>query len=75
MKSEIISSGKKHYELKLQSNVYVHAINLCLPPMALPEDNYFDLLPGEIRTIKIQSPTKLTNQAVSVKVLIRHEQV
>ncbi len=38
----------------VSSDSYAHAVHLELPDGALPEDDYFDLLPGERRTITIR---------------------
>ena len=48
------------YLVKLRSDVFAHAVHLALPPGAEPEDDYFDLLPGESRTVRVRSPRALT---------------
>ncbi|MFA6426419.1 MAG: glycoside hydrolase family 2 protein [Phycisphaerae bacterium] len=69
LKWQITSAGKDGYKLKLQADVYVHAVNVSLPSGAVTDDNYFDLLPGQQRTIEIKSLKKLNNQNVFVEVL------
>jgi beta-mannosidase len=39
----------------IKSPVYAHAVRLSLPEGCLPEDNFFDLLPGEEREISIET--------------------
>jgi hypothetical protein len=60
-------TGKKRYEVTVASDAYAHAVELALPPGAQPDDNLFDLLPGESRTIGVTSPVRLTAKNVAVR--------
>ena len=46
---------------------YAHAVHLELPPGAVPSDDYFDLLPGETRRIRVQSERPLSVRNVRVR--------
>ncbi len=41
--------------VEVRSATYAHAVHLELPAGAMPADDYFDLLPGEIRRIHVRS--------------------
>ncbi len=47
------------YEVSVWTDVFAHAVELSLPGHARCEDNYFDLLPSEKRTIRVISPIAL----------------
>ena len=64
---EVRPAGKRRYEVTVASDAYAHAVELCLPLGAQPDDNLFDLLPGESRTIGVMSPVKLTAKNVGVR--------
>jgi beta-mannosidase len=55
------------YMVKVSSSVYAHAVHFILPEGSLPSDNYFDLLPGESRAVRIKSQRKLEAGAVGVR--------
>lgn len=52
----ITPAGTNGYRLRIATDVHAHAVQIALPDEAVPEDNYFDLLPGESRTINVRSP-------------------
>ena len=41
--------------VKISTRAWAHAVHFKLPTGAVPEDDYFDLLPGETKTIRIMS--------------------
>jgi hypothetical protein len=41
--------------VEVSAKHYAHAVYFNLPQGSLPSDNYFDLLPGETRTVRIVS--------------------
>jgi len=45
---------------------YAHAVHIDLPAGALPEDDYFDLLPGETRWVRIFSAEPVAPETVRV---------
>jgi beta-mannosidase len=52
--------------VRVRAERYAHAVHLLLPPGAIPMDDYFDLLPGEERAVRIQSATGLDPAQVGV---------
>jgi beta-mannosidase len=52
--------------LHLSAEGYAHAVQIQPPSGALASDNYFDLLPGESRTIQVYSPEPLDPNAIEV---------
>jgi beta-mannosidase len=60
------SSGDTVCVIRVQTDVYAHAVHFVLPVGARPEDTYFDLLPGEAREIAIAVPEGCEAAAVSV---------
>ncbi len=63
-------AGRAQYRVTIQSDAYAHAVELRLPKRAIPEDNYFDLLPGQRRTILVSSLRRLTDKNVSATSLL-----
>jgi beta-mannosidase len=53
--------------LQVTAQAYAHAVQLILPEGAQPSDNFFDLLPGEVRAIHIDAAEPLDLTAVKVK--------
>jgi beta-mannosidase len=51
---------------RVGSDVYAHAVHLILPDGATPEDDYFDLLPGETREVRVASRGKLSEKNVAL---------
>lgn len=45
--------------VEVRAKTFAHAVHLDLPSGAVPADDYFDLLPGEVRRIKVQSARAL----------------
>ena len=45
--------------LEVRAETYAHAVHPLLPDGCVPEDDYFDLLPGEVRHIRIHTLTPL----------------
>jgi len=51
-----VKPGKSgSYLIKTKALAWAHAVHFILPKGALPDDDYFDLLPGEARTVRIVS--------------------
>ena len=51
---------------------YAHAVHFDLPRGALPSDNYFDLLPGESRTVRIASSEPIEAGQIGVTCVNEH---
>jgi beta-mannosidase len=54
------------WDVRVGSDVYAHAVHLVLPAGAMPEDDYFDLLPGESRVVRVAGPGRLSAKEVGV---------
>jgi len=52
-KVQIEPAGKDTVQVRLAAETFVHAVTLEARDRAIPEDNYFDLLPGETRAVKV----------------------
>jgi len=52
--------------IKLESNTYAHAVQILLPPGYYPEDNYFDLLPGETRLVGVAGKSALSRAEIQL---------
>jgi beta-mannosidase len=52
--------------LRVSAEAYAHAVRLTLPEGCVPEDNYFDLLPGETRNIALHGNVPIESSAVEV---------
>lgn len=59
--------GKAAWLVAVRTDRFAHAVHLDLPAGAVPEDNYFDLLPGESRKVRVASRTKLSAANVGVR--------
>ncbi|MCL4507655.1 MAG: beta-mannosidase [Chloroflexi bacterium] len=57
---------KGMWRVRIGSDVFAHAVHLALPPGAQPEDDYFDLLPGETREVQVAFEGTLHAQDVTV---------
>ncbi len=66
LEMSIVSSDCGECTVRVRAAVFAHAVHFDLPEGALPEDNYFDLLPGESRQVVIKSSCQLDPKAVSV---------
>lgn len=50
--------------VEARAKTFAHAVHLDLPEGARPSDDYFDLLPGEVRRITVKSSRKLSARNV-----------
>jgi len=50
-----VKSAAKDCLLKISSDKYAHSVFFEIPDGAMAEDNYFDILPGQTKTVKIKS--------------------
>lgn len=57
--------------VEVRAKTYAHAVHLELPAGSVPSDDYFDLLPGEVRHIHVQSSRALSTRNVSVQAVNR----
>ena len=55
------------WDVTVRSDRYARAVELVLPAGAVGEDNYFDLLPGQSRSVRVQSRRRLTARNVSAE--------
>ncbi|NCO90127.1 MAG: beta-mannosidase [Armatimonadetes bacterium] len=55
-----------HCTVEVGACGYAHAVHLLLPPGCLPADDYFDLLPGESRRVRVASAEVLDAAAIGV---------
>ncbi len=62
----VSKAGPGTWTARVTSDVFAHAVHFTLPEGAVPEDNYFDLLPGETRTVTITSSRPLKPARVGV---------
>jgi len=62
----VTAAGEDAYDASVESDVFAHAVKLALPADAISDDNYFDLLPGEKRILRVRSPIALDNTDVRV---------
>jgi len=75
IKSSLRRITAQRYELTLQSSAFQHAVAFHFPKMAYrAEDNYFDLFPGDIRSVQLDfakntslSTLKKTLEIISLK--------
>ena len=63
--THVTKLSKNKWKIHVESSVFVHAVHFNLPVTALPDDNYFDLLPGESRDIIVISDVDLVNVKIS----------
>ncbi|MBN1582606.1 MAG: beta-mannosidase, partial [Anaerolineae bacterium] len=62
----IVSAQNTRCTLQVSAAGYAHAVQLLLPDGALPSDNYFDLLPGEVREVTITSTGALDPAQIGI---------
>jgi len=62
----VSKAGPGVWTARVSSDVFAHAVHFTLPEGAVPEDDYFDLLPGETRQVTIASPRALKPLHVGV---------
>jgi len=58
-------AGGGQYDVTVGADAYARAVELLLPEQAVPEDNYFELLPGERRIVRVASRRRLSDKNVS----------
>ena len=63
---KVVGKGRNGCAVRVSSVGYAHAVTLTLPPGAVPEDNYFDLLPGEQRQIAVSATAPVDPAAIRV---------
>jgi beta-mannosidase len=51
--AKVARAGKGRWSVHVSSDVFAHAVHLGLPANAIPADDYFDLLPGQTRTVTV----------------------
>ena len=61
--ARVLDSGT----VEVRSRTYAHAVHLELPAGAVPADDYFDLLPGDVRRIKVRCARPLPANRVRVR--------
>ncbi len=64
--SSDISRKEKEWVIRINGDVFVHGIHFHLPKGAVVSDNYFDLMPGQTREIKVDYKGILTEKHVRV---------
>ena len=60
----VAPAGKGLYEVAVRTDVYARAVELLIPAGAVGDENYFELLPGETRTVLVRSARKPTARSV-----------
>ena len=63
---EVSKASKGGWMARVTTDVFAHAVHFSLPEGAVPEDNYFDLLPGETRHVRIAYSGTLKAKQVGV---------
>lgn len=63
---DVLKRSKNEWHVRIAADVFAHAVHLTLPKNAEPSDDYFDLLPGERRTVTVWSPVPITDKNVRV---------
>ena len=71
LRSVILEADGKMQVVRVSTKSFAHAVYFELPEGATPSDNYFDLLPGESRDIKIyytdgKIPEKINVNCVTI---------
>jgi beta-mannosidase len=57
--------------VEVSARGYAHAVQIHLPEGVLAEDNYFDLLPGEIRRVEVHSRGTINSEQIGVSCLFQ----
>jgi beta-mannosidase len=66
-----VETADRDYRVTLKSSGYSHAVSLGLPGNIRLDDEYFDMLPGEIRTITIRDALgRVEKSALKVSYLV-----
>jgi len=68
---KVVKAGKGLWDITVGSDVFAHAVQLNLPKNAEPTDNYFDLLPGESRTVRVLASGTLKKENVKITSVYR----
>jgi beta-mannosidase len=68
----VVDVQEKACAIQVSAQAYAHAVHFTLPGEALPSDNYFDLLPGETRTVHIASQATLDPSNIDVTCVNTH---
>jgi beta-mannosidase len=55
----LVPEADDEYTVQVHAEAYAHAVHLLLPEGAVAADNYFDLLPGETREVRVVSSEPL----------------
>lgn len=66
LKHKVTREASDTWIVSVSSNVYAHAVHLTLPESAVPDDDYFDLLPGDTRDVRVVFSRKLQRKDVEV---------
>ncbi|MEK6793411.1 MAG: glycoside hydrolase family 2 protein [Spirochaetota bacterium] len=66
-----VKTAKGIYAVTVTSDVFAHAVHLELPDSAVPDDDYFDLLPGASRTVAVRAKTLAAKDVVVTSAAIR----
>ena len=69
LSAETVPNSDGTWAVRVRSRAYAHAVRIVLPVHALPSDNYFDLLPGEEREVRVSSREELSAEDVRVTCL------
>jgi beta-mannosidase len=64
LSTDVKKVSKDTWLVEVGTDVYAHAVHLRLPASAEPSDDYFDLLPGERRQVRVTSREPLTRETV-----------
>jgi beta-mannosidase len=64
LSSAVIATSEDGCVLRVSTDVFAHAVHVMVPDGALPEDDYFDLMPGEAREIRIRGDVAATMPSV-----------
>jgi hypothetical protein len=66
LKVKVARAGKGAWRVRVSSDVFAHAVHLDLPEGAQCSDDYFDLLPGEGRDVRVTYDGTLSVDRVAV---------
>ena len=58
-------AGEGAASVQVSARGYAHAVHVLLPAGATPADDYFDLLPGETRVVRVAAASPLDAAAIS----------
>jgi beta-mannosidase len=69
----IATVGQNRYTARVGTDNYAHGVHFLVPESAVVSDNYFNLLPGEVRSVAIRTGGALTNEQISVTCVNDHQ--